>query len=318
MTQLKIAIQMDPIESISIEGDTTFRLALEAQRRNHLVHIYEPKDLSWSKEGVWAKVQSVKLKDKVGDHFTVDKTANSLLGEFDVVLMRQDPPFDMAYITATHLLEHLPKTTQVINNPGEVRNAPEKILVMNFPDLMPPTLISSNKEQIFRFRDEHRDIVIKPLYGNGGAGVFRLKPNDQNLNSLLEMFDSISKEPVMIQKYLPEVRNGDKRIIIVDGKAIGAINRIPAENEARANMHVGGTAVSCKLTKRDHFICRRIGPILKEKGLLFVGIDVIGDYLTEINVTSPTGIREIETFSKTNIAEITWELIEEKANTLNK
>ena len=318
MTQLKIAIQMDPIESISIEGDTTFRLALEAQRRNHLVHIYEPKDLSWSKEGVWAKVQSVKLKDKVGDHFTVDKTANSLLGEFDVVLRRQDPPFDMAYITATHLLEHLPKTTQVINNPGEVRNSPEKILVMNFPDLMPPTLISSNKEQIFRFRDEHRDIVIKPLYGNGGAGVFRLKPNDQNLNSLLEMFDSISKEPVMIQKFLPEVRNGDKRIIIVDGKAIGAIKRMPAENEARANMHVGGTAVSCKLTKRDQFICRRIGPTLKEKGLLFVGIDVIGDYLTEINVTSPTGIREIETFSKTNIAEITWKLIEEKANTLNK
>lgn len=318
MTQLKIAIQMDPIESISIEGDTTFRLALEAQRRNHLVHIYEPKDLSWSKEGIRAKVQSVKLKDKVGDHFTVDKTASSLLEEFDVVLMRQDPPFDMAYITATHLLEHLPKTTQVINNPGEVRNAPEKILVMNFPDLMPPTLISSNKEQISRFRDEHRDIVIKPLYGNGGAGVFRLQPNDQNLNSLLEMFGSMSKEPLMIQKFLPEVRNGDKRIIIVDGKAIGAIKRIPAENEARANMHVGGTAVSCKLTKRDHFICRRIGPTLKEKGLLFVGIDVIGDYLTEINVTSPTGIREIETFSKTNIAEITWELIEKKANTLNK
>ena len=310
MIQLNVAFQMDPIGSIDINGDTSFRLALEAQSRNHSVHIYEPKDLSWSKEGIRAKVQSVLLKDKVGEHFEIGKTTNTLLNKFDVILMRQDPPFDMAYITATHLLEQLPKTTQVINNPKEVRNAPEKLLVLNFPDLMPPTLISSNKEQIIKFRNEHKDIIIKPLYGNGGYGVFRIQPNDQNLNSLLEMFARLSREPLMIQAYLPDVRNGDKRIIIIDGEAVGAINRIPADNEARSNMHVGGTAVQCELTERDQYICERIGPTLKEKHLIFVGIDVIGDYLTEINVTSPTGIREIETFSKTNIAKITWEKIE--------
>ena len=232
--------------------------------------------------------------------------------------MRQDPPFDMAYITSTHLLEHLPKTTQVINNPKEVRNAPEKILITNFPDLIPPTLISNNKEQITKFRKEHKDIIIKPLYGNGGAGVFRIRPNDQNLNSLLDMFSSINKEPLMIQTYLPAVRNGDKRIIIIDGKAAGAINRIPPKNEARSNMHVGGKPVPCELTKRDQYICEKIGPTLKKRGLLFVGIDVIGEYLTEINVTSPTGIREIEAFSNKNIAEKTWQIIEKNATKLCK
>ena len=316
MTQLNVAIQMDPIDSIDITGDTSFRLALEAQRRNHFVHVYEPKNLSWSKDGVTAKIQSVKLKDKIGEHFKIEETTNSLLEKFDVILMRQDPPFDMSYITATHLLEHLPETTLVINNPREVRNAPEKLLVTNFADLMPPTLISNDREQINDFREDYKDIIIKPLYGNGGFGVFRIQPDDQNLNSLLEMFASMSKEQLMIQKYISDVRNGDKRIIIIDGEPVGAINRIPAKNEARSNMHVGGKASPSQLTDRDHYICNRLGPTLKQRGLLFVGIDVIGDYLTEINVTSPTGIREIENFSKKNIAKITWELIEDKANFL--
>ena len=318
MDQLHVAIQMDPIESIDIKGDTSFRLALEAQRRNHYVYIYQPKDLSWSKEGVQAKIKSVRLKDEVGNHFKIKETKNTLLKYFDVILMRQDPPFDMAYITSTHLLEHLPKTTQVINNPKEVRNAPEKLLITNFPDLIPPTLISNNKEQITKFRKEHKDIIIKPLYGNGGAGVFRIRPYDQNLNTLLDMFSSINKEPLMIQTYLPAVRNGDKRIIIIDGKAAGAINRIPPKNEARSNMHVGGKPVPCELTKRDQYICEEIGPTLKKRGLLFVGIDVIGEYLTEINVTSPTGIREIEAFSNNNIAEKTWQIIEKNATKLRQ
>ena len=316
MTQLNVAIQMDPIDSIDITGDTSFRLALEAQRRDHFVHVYEPKNLSWSKDGVTAKIQSVKLQDKIGEHFKIEETTSSLLEKFDVILMRQDPPFDMSYITATHLLEHLPKTTLVINNPREVRNAPEKLLVTNFADLMPPTLISSDREQINNFREDHEDIIIKPLYGNGGSGVFRIQPDNQNLNSLLEMFASMSKEQLVIQKYLSDVRNGDKRIIIIDGEPVGAINRIPAENEVRSNMHVGGKAVPSQLTDRDHYICKRLEPTLKQRGLLFVGIDVIGDYLTEINVTSPTGIREIENFSKKNIAKLTWELIENKLNFL--
>lgn len=316
MTQLNVAIQMDPIDSIDITGDTSFRLALEAQRRDHFVHVYEPKNLSWSKDGVTAKIQSVKLQDKIGEHFKIEETTSSLLEKFDVILMRQDPPFDMSYITATHLLEHLPKTTLVINNPREVRNAPEKLLVTNFADLMPPTLISSDREQINNFREDHEDIIIKPLYGNGGSGVFRIQPDNQNLNSLLEMFASMSKEQLVIQKYLSDVRNGDKRIIIIDGEPVGAINRIPAENEVRSNMHVGGKAVPSQLTDRDHYICKRLEPTLKQRGLLFVGIDVIGDYLTEINVTSPTGIREIENFSKKNIAKLTWELIENKSNFL--
>ncbi len=317
MTNLHIAIQMDPIDEVDINGDTSFRLALEAQRREHLVHVYRPEDLSWEEGVVSAKVQAVSLRDVVGNHVTIGPSKTTPLEMFDVILMRQDPPFDMAYITATHLLEQLPKTTQVINNPREVRNAPEKLLVTNFLDLMPPTLISSDLEKIMTFRAKYKDIIIKPLYGNGGAGVFRLQANDQNLNSLLEMFSGISREPLMIQAYLPAVQNGDKRIMIVDGRAVGAINRIPAENEARSNMHVGGRAEPCELTDRDHYICEKIGPTLKARGLSFVGIDVIGDYLTEINVTSPTGIREIERFSNVNIAELTWEIIERNAAELS-
>ena len=313
MTNLHIAIQMDPIDSIDINGDTSFRLALEAQKREHIVYFYQPEDLSWEEGVVSAKVRSVTLRDVVGNHAKIGSPKTTPLEMFDVILMRQDPPFDMAYITGTHLLEMLPKTTQVINNPREVRNAPEKLLITNFLDLMPPTLISRDPEKIKSFRAKYKDIIIKPLYGNGGAGVFRLQANDQNLNSLLEMFYGISKEPLMIQAYLPAVRDGDKRIMIVDGKAVGAINRLPAKNEARSNMHVGGRAERCELTERDHYICDRIGPTLRDRGLLFVGIDIIGDYLTEINVTSPTGIREIERFSNINIAALTWEIIEKNA-----
>ena len=313
MTKLRVAIQMDPIDSINIDGDTSFRLALEAQKREHIVCFYRPEDLNWEDGVVSAKVRAVTLQDVVGNHAKIGPSKTTALEKFDVILMRQDPPFNMAYITATHLLEQLPKTTQVINNPREVRNAPEKLLVTNFLDLMPPTLVSRDSEKIKSFRAKHKDIIIKPLYGNGGAGVFRIQAQDQNLSSLLEMFSGISKEPLMVQAYLPAVRSGDKRIIIVNGKAVGAINRIPAEDEARSNMHVGGRAESCELTERDHYICETIGPTLKQRGLLFVGIDVIGDYLTEINVTSPTGIREIERFSNINIAELTWKIIEKNA-----
>ena len=316
MTQLRVAIQMDAIASIDITGDTSFRLGLEAQRRGHLVHVYTPENLSWDEGLVTANVQQVSLQDVAGNHVTISPSKKTPLKDFDVILMRQDPPFDLAYVTTTHLLEHLPKTTQVINDPKEVRNAPEKLLITNFIELMPPTLISCNTKEIGSFKEKYKDIIIKPLYGSGGAGVFRLQTNDENLNSLLEMFANISKEPLMVQAYLPAVRSGDKRIIMIDGKSVGAINRIPAENESRSNMHVGGIAEPCELTERDQYICDQIGPTLKERGLLFVGIDVIGDYLTEINVTSPTGIREIERFSGINIAELTWEIIEKKAEQL--
>ena len=316
MTKLRVAIQMDAIESIDITGDTSFRLGLEAQKRGHLVHVYTPQDLHWDEGLVTANLQSVTLRDLVGDHVTTSTPKTMPLKDFDVILMRQDPPFDLAYITATHLLEHLPKTTQVINNPKEVRNAPEKLLITKFLDLMPPTLISRNIENIRSFREKYRDIIIKPLYESGGAGVFRLQANDQNLNSLLEMFASKSNEPLMVQAFLPAVKRGDKRIIMLDGKSVGAINRIPAQNESRSNMHVGGKAEPCELTERDHYICNRIGPTLKERGLLFVGIDVIGNYLTEINVTSPTGIREIEQFTGVNVAKLTWKIIEKNAGQL--
>ena len=310
MNQLHVAIQMDPIESIDIKGDTSFRLALEAQRRNHYVSIYQPKDLSWSKEGVQAITKSVRLKDEIGNHFKIEETKNTLLKYFDVILMRQDPPFDMAYITSTHLLEHLPKTTQVINNPKEVRNAPEKILITNFPDLIPPTLISNNKEQITKFRKEHKDIIIKPLYGNGGAEVFHLKPEDENLGSLLDMFFAKYREPIITQKYLPEIRNGDKRIILVDGEPVGGVMRVPVEGDSRANFHAGGGAQKTTLTDREREICSMIGPTLSKLGLLFVGIDVIGDYLTEINVTSPTGIQEINRLDDIHIEKLLWDAIE--------
>ena len=307
---LRVAIQMDPVESIDIRGDTSFALGLEAQNRGHELHYYLPDSLTLADGRPKAVCQTLALCDKVGDHFTAGEPVRRDLSAFDVILMRQDPPFDMAYITATHLLEMLPPTTMVVNNPAEVRNAPEKLLVTLFLDLMPPTLISRDPDAIKAFRERHKDIIVKPLFGNGGAGVFRLAPGDQNLNSLLEMFFAGSREPVMVQAYLPAVRDGDKRIILVDGTAVGAVNRVPMEGEARSNLHVGGSAVATGLTARDLEICERIGPKLRRRGLLFVGIDVIGDYLTEINVTSPTGVREILALSGIDVAALTWDAIE--------
>ena len=307
---LCVAIQMDPVEFINIRSDTSFALGLEAQKRGHELHYYLPNSLTLADSRLEAVCRTLALCDKVGDHFTAGEPVRRDLSAFDVILMRQDPPFDMAYITATHLLEMLPPTTMVVNNPAEVRNAPEKLLVTLFPDLMPPTLISRDPDAIKAFRERHKDIIVKPLFGNGGAGVFRLAPGDQNLNSLLEMFFAGSREPVMVQAYLPAVRDGDKRIILVDGTAVGAVNRVPMEGEARSNLHVGGSAVATGLMARDLEICERIGPELRRRGLLFVGIDVIGDYLTEINVTSPTGVREILALSGIDVAALTWDAIE--------
>ncbi|MCP5366653.1 MAG: glutathione synthase [Hyphomicrobiales bacterium] len=307
---LQVAIQMDPIESIDIDGDSTFVLALEAQRRGHVLYHYLPQDLSFSHGTVRARVRPLEVRRRAGDHFTLGPAAAADLSTMDVVLMRQDPPFDMAYITATHILEHIHPKTLVVNDPVQVRNAPEKLFVTHFPDLMPPTLIASDIAEIKAFRAEHKDIIVKPLYGNGGAGVFHIAPGDDNLNALLEMFTERSREPVMVQKYLPDVRAGDKRIILVDGRAAGAVNRVPAEGEARSNLHVGGKAVKTALTAREHEICETIGPFLKDRGLIFTGIDVIGDYLTEINVTSPTGLQEIDRFDGVSLEGEIWDAIE--------
>jgi glutathione synthase len=307
---LTVAIQMDPIERIDIAGDSTFALALEGQARGHTLLYYGPRDLSLRDTKVAARVRSLRVKNERGNHFTLGDPYGYDLSQADVVLMRQDPPFDMAYITATHILERIQPATLVVNDPFHVRNAPEKLFVTNFKDLMPPTLISSEHEEIRAFRAEHRDIILKPLYGNGGAGVFRLRAEDENLNALLEMFTLFYREPVVVQRYVPEVRKGDKRIILVDGKPVGGINRVPAAGEARSNMHVGGRAEPVELSARDLAICAAIGPELKQRGLIFAGIDVIGDYLTEINVTSPTGIQELKRFGGADAASLIWDVIE--------
>ncbi len=308
--RLKVALQMDPITAIDITGDTSFAFALEAQARGHDVYYYLPESLTLDEGAVYGQLRPITVRDEVGNHVDEGDATYRPLADMDVILMRQDPPFDMAYITATHLLEHLPQSTMVVNNPAEVRNAPEKIMVLDYPELMPPTMVSRDETAIAAFRVKHKDIIIKPLYGNGGAGVFLLKEGDKNFNALLEMFFAASREPVMVQAYLPEVTKGDKRIILIDGKAVGAINRVPSADEARSNMHVGGQAMATELSARDQEICDIIGPRLKERGLLFVGIDVIGDYLTEINVTSPTGIREFERFTGVSLAAKTWDAIE--------
>ena len=308
--QLNIAIQMDPVSSIDIGGDTTYALALKAQERGHKLWYYTPDRLSYQQGRITAIGQDLTLFDDRDHFFETGAIEERALEDFDVILMRQDPPFDMAYITATHILEMLPPTTKVINNPAEVRNAPEKLLVTLFADLMPATLISRDIEKIRAFRDQYKDIIVKPLFGNGGAGVFRLQPGDQNLSALLEMFFMVSRDPVMVQQYLPDVRAGDKRVILINGEAKGAINRVPQEGEARSNLHVGGSAQAVELTDRDREICAIIGPELKKRGLVFVGIDVIGNYLTEINVTSPTGIREIERFTGQSMAALFWEAVE--------
>ena len=309
---LSIAIQMDAVESIQIYGDTTFALGLEAQKRGYNLWYYTPDRLSLNEGCISARGQKITFYDQIGAYFETGDIETRSLQDFDVVLMRQDPPFDMAYITATHLLEMLSPRTMVVNNPAEVRNAPEKLLVTLYPDLMPATVISRDSDVISAFRQKYQDIIIKPLFGNGGAGVFRLKPGDQNLNSLLEMFFCSSREPLMVQAYLPAVRDGDKRVILVDGKPVGAVNRIPNDDEVRSNFHAGGIAAKTKLTERDLQICSTIGPELRRRGLMFVGIDIIGNYMTEINVTSPTGIREIERLSGIDIASLTWDAIEQK------
>ena len=307
---LAVAIQMDPIERIDIDVDSTFAMALEAQKRGHALWHYLVRDLTFAHGKVRAQARKLSVRREKGNHFTLGPVETVDLRRMDVVLMRQDPPFDMAYITATHVLQHIHPETLVVNDPAEVRNAPEKLFVTHFPDLMPPTLIASDRAEIDAFRAEHKDIIVKPLFGNGGAGVFHITPDDENLGSLLEMFTSMSREPVIVQRYLPEVRQGDKRIILVDGKAVGGIMRVPAKGEARANLHVGGTAVKSTLTKREQEICAAIGPELARRGMIFVGIDVIGDYLTEINVTSPTGIQQIDRFDGINISGLIWDAIE--------
>lgn len=315
---LKIAVQMDPLEGVNIHGDSTFALMLEAQARGYELFVYSVQTLSlWDNEKgkrVFARGRNVKVQRVDGNHadFGSEKTVD--LTEFDVLLMRQDPPFDMGYITATHILEQIHGIGKdkvfVVNNPRSVRNAPEKILATLWPELMPPTLISRDLIAIREFRAEYKDIIIKPLFGNGGIGVFRIQEGDENFNSLLEMQFSLSTEPLMIQKYEPAVKKGDKRIILVDGEPIGAINRVPQKGDLRSNMHVGGVAEKTELTARDMEICRKIGPTLKEQGLIFVGIDVLGDYLTEINVTSPTGLQELDRFNQINSASCIWDAIE--------
>jgi glutathione synthase len=313
MTKSKtMAIQMDPIEGIDINADSSFVLALEAQERGYTVYHYQPENLAFMDGLVTARAQAMTLRWEQGNHFNFGEPQIINLGEADVVLMRQDPPFDMGYITATHLLDHIHPNTLVVNDPASVRNAPEKLFATLFPNLMPPTLITSDVETIKAFRDEYEDIIIKPLYGNGGAGVFHVPPGDDNLSALLEIFAKHSSEPIMVQTYLSDVRKGDKRIILIDGKAVGAINRVPPEGDVRANMHTGGTPLQTELTNRDIEICETIGPELKRRGLVFTGIDVIGDYLTEINVTSPTGLQEINRFDNVKLESQLWDAIEEK------
>ncbi len=309
---LEVAIQMDPMETVNIDGDSTFAMALEAKKRGHKLYHYLPKHLSFRDRKVTARAAELDVRRVQGDHFTLGERGVMNLADVDVVLMRQDPPFDMSYITATHVLEHIHPKTLVVNDPAHVRNAPEKLFVTHFEDVMPPTLITHDPEEIRAFRAEHKDIIVKPLFGNGGAGVFHIKPDDENLNSLLEIFTQMFREPIIVQTYLPEVRQGDKRVILIDGKGVGAINRIPADGEARSNMHVGGRAVKCEMTRRDHEICEIIGPELKKRGQIFVGIDVIGRYLTEINVTSPTGIQELSRFDGIDVPAMLWDAIEEK------
>ena len=309
---LKVGIQMDHVSTIQIEGDSTFALGLEAQNRGHSLYHFEPDRLQLRDGKLVAGIEEMHLKDVVGDHFTLGPKTDTDLSELDVILLRQDPPFDMAYITSTHLLERVHPGTLVVNDPVSVRNAPEKILVTEFADLMPATLITRDFDAIAKFREEVGDIILKPLYGNGGAGVFFLPRSDMNFSSLLEMFDQNFREPLIAQAYLPDVRQGDKRIILVDGEPVGAINRVPAETDARSNMHVGGRAEHSELTDREREICERIKPALKERDFILVGIDVIGDYMTEINVTSPTGIREIKNFAGVDIAAKVWDAIEKR------
>ena len=309
---LKVALQMDPIGAVNIDADSTFRLAEEAQARGHELFYYTPDKLAFQEGRVTARGRPITVQRVKGDHVRYGEEAEVDLSDFDVVWLRQDPPFDMGYITTTHLLDMIHPQTLVVNDPFWVRNYPEKLLVLRFSDLTPPTAIARDLATLRAFRARHGEIILKPLYGNGGAGVFRLAEGDGNLASLHELFSAINREPLIVQKFLPAVSQGDKRIILVDGEPVGAINRVPAAGETRSNMHVGGRPEKISLTERDREICAVIGPTLREHGQIFVGIDVIGDWLTEINVTSPTGIQELERFDGTNVAALIWEAIEKR------
>ena len=307
---LKVAVQMDPIQRINIKGDSTFALLLEAQKRGHRLAYYTPNRLALLNGRLFATVESLAVRDRAGAHFTLDEQRRAELTEFVVVLLRQDPPFDLAYVTTTHLLERIHPRTLVVNDPAHVRNAPEKVFVTEFPDLMPPTLLTRDLAEIRAFRAEHGDIVMKPLYGHGGGAVFRITRDDLNFGSLYDMFANTFREQWVVQKFLPAVKQGDKRIILVDGEFAGAVNRIPAADDLRSNMVRGGAAAATDLTAREREICKRLAPALRERGLMFVGIDVIDDFITEINVTSPTGIRAIKNLGGPDIAAIIWDKIE--------
>lgn len=309
---MRIAFQMDPIQTVDINADSTFRLAEEAQARGHDLFFYLPDRLRFEHGKVRVTGQPFTLRREVGNHVTFGAEETHDLSDFDVVWLRQDPPFDMGYITYTHLLDLVHPETLVVNDPFWVRNFPEKLLVLKFPELIPATLITRDLDALKAFKQEHGDIIVKPLYGNGGAGVFRLGPDDRNLNSLFETFSAMNREPIIAQEYLPAITQGDKRVILVDGEPVGAINRVPQSGETRSNMHVGGRAEKVELTDRDREICAAIGPTLRDNGQVFVGIDVIGDRLTEINVTSPTGLQEMERFDGTNVTARIWEVIEAK------
>ena len=309
---LKVAIQMDPIEGVDIDADSSFRLAEAAQARGHSLFHYTPPELAWREGRVVARGRDLRVRRVRGAHAEVGEPREVDLREFDVVWLRQDPPFDMAYVTTTHILQRLAPGTLVVNDPFWVRNFPEKLLVLDFPDLTPPTAVARDLAMLRAFRAQHGDVILKPLYGNGGAGVFRITPEDRNIVSLHELFSGISREPLVMQKFLPDVAEGDKRVILVDGEPVGAILRVPAEGETRSNLHVGGRAERAELSDRDREICARIGPVLREHGQVFVGIDVIGGYLTEINVTSPTGIQEVERFDGVDVAGAIWDAVESR------
>jgi glutathione synthase len=312
---LKVAVQMDPIQRINIKGDSTFALLLEAQKRGHQLSYYTTDRLAMRDGRVFSTVESLTVRDQAGDHFTLEAPRRVELSEFDVVLLRQDPPFDLNYITSTHLLERIHPKTLVVNDPGHVRNAPEKIFVTQFSDLMPPTLITRDLAEIKAFRAEHNDIVMKPLYGHGGGAVFRITRDDLNFGSLYDMFSVTFREQWVVQKYLPAVKQGDKRILLVDGEFAGAVNRIPAADDLRSNMVRGGSPAATDLTPREREICARLAPALRERGMIFVGIDVIGDWITEINVTSPTGIRAVKNLGGPDAAALVWDVIEKKQKT---
>ena len=308
---MKVAIQMDPIEGVNIASDTTWLMAMEAQGRGYPLWVYDFRTLALDEGHLYCRARPVTLRQVEGDHVTFGEEIKLDLGrDVDVILMRQDPPFDMAYVTATYLLETVHPQTLVVNDPAQVRSAPEKLLVTHFPDLTPPTLVSSDPEALVDFHRRHGDVVLKPLHGAAGSGVVRLKADDPNLEALIEIHATGSRDPLVIQKFLPAVSKGDKRILLIDGEPVGAINRVPLKDQVRSNLRVGGTAAPVELTPRDLEICAAIGPTLKARGLIFVGIDVIGDWMTEINVTSPTGAQQLKQFSGVDAAALMWDAIE--------